>query len=121
MELRYLISKIEGSNINFYKFFIGILSLTLLRNFIELFFDADEYNLNILGLGTYLHQSLFFIMSLITIIILVKILTKYDLIKIIKITGFFYFLILFAPIFDFILTLGKGSDIAYSMYLKNKR
>ncbi len=110
--IKYFIDKIELSKVPITHFFLTFLSIIALRIFLEFFSSKVPTT----SLGDLCHLYLFYISFALTLIILFKLITKKNILKIAKIISVGYFFILIAPIFDLIISLGNGYRMGYLTY-----
>ena len=103
-----IIEEIEDSDLPIsYFVFTFIFALTL-RTFLEFFSDRSEIRLPML-----LHYYFFFVAVGLSVILLVHLLTKENIIKIFKIVSTGFIIIIVTPIVDLLLSKGAGFDIGY--------
>ena len=112
-KIRDLLAKLEAAPLIFKYFFITLLSITVVRVFLESFSDPVDLYWQILPAPAFIHYCLSFIMIFLAITIVIKIFSRISLLKIFKIQILFFPIIIFPPIFDLIVSRGQGINMAY--------
>lgn len=110
--IRKTIIKIEKKPINFWYFFITLVSIIFLRQFLETFSDPDN-SWQILPGQAFIHYSLFFVAIFFSLALVIKIITKEEILKVTKTILIFFPIILAPPIIDLVLSGGEGINMAY--------
>lgn len=115
-KVRNILSRIANNNVSLIYFILFFFFATNLRNFIELFFsDYDE----LFFLGNFfiavVHYNFFYISLACSLIIFFTLISKEKVEKVSKIILTFFFIVVFPPIFDLIVSGGKGYNIGYIM------
>lgn len=103
-----IVNEIEDSNLPISYFVFTFFFALTLRTFLEFFSDRSEIRLPML-----LHYYFFFVAVGLSVILLVHLLTKENIIKVFKIVSTSFIIIIVTPIVDLILSKGAGFDIGY--------
>ncbi len=117
MELREIIKKVEAKGENLNSLIFYFILIIFLRNTLESILEKDH----ILFLSDNLYTSLimnihflfFYATVLISLLFITKILINRKTRKILSVLVFGFTIVLIAPIFDFIISMGKGFDLSY--------
>jgi len=107
------ITFVEDSRVQFKYFMLTFLTFVTLRNFLEIF--SDKSKVSIISFEGHLHFYLSYICMALTMMLLFHLATGEKIAKIARLILFSFFFVLSAPIFDLIISLGQGYDIAYLM------
>lgn len=123
---RQVIAAVENPEIPFLYYILLFFSSVTLRNFLEIFSDQAKVAFKFLspeqllylsvwqGLAiSFLHYYVFWTALFITLGIIFFLLTKEDINKTLRAVLCFSFILNITPIFDLIITAGKGLDISY--------
>lgn len=113
-KVKQIICSLENSKIPFIYFILTFFFATTLRNFLESLLDHTQ-----ISLFAYLHYYLSYIALAMSLILLFRIITKTDILKIAKVILPSFIILNLVPILDSILSLGKGYQISYINPLNN--
>lgn len=103
-----IVTKLETNEVPFFYFILTSFFAATLRIFIEMFSDSTLFLFEI-----FFHYYLFYIAIVLALIILFYLVVRKNIRKTAQVILSFSFFIILAPIFDLMLSLGKGYDIAY--------
>jgi len=112
-KIKDLLSKLEATPLVFRYFFITLLSITIVRVFLESFSDPVDLYWQILPAPVFIHYCLGFVMTFLAIALVIRIFSRTSLVKIFKVQILFFPIIIFPPVFDLIVSWGQGIDMAY--------
>ncbi len=125
--LENIITQLEDSKIPFLYYILIFISSLTLRNFLEIFSDtarvpfrlfpetsniffAASYSIAI----SFTHYYVFWLFTFLALAIFFSLLTKTNIIVILKTSFSFSLIITITPLFDLLITKGKGWEIAYA-------
>ncbi|NQV13274.1 MAG: UbiA family prenyltransferase [Parcubacteria group bacterium] len=114
MQIKTFIKKLEGTKLSFWQFLIALVSIAALRIFAETFSDLDN-RWQILPPDSFIHYCLWFILTFLTISLVLVIATREKVVTVLKMQIMFFPIILLAPFIDLIVSSGLGANIAYIM------
>lgn len=107
------ISRLENLDISLKSFLLTFFSIVFVRGILETFSNPGFQGPFLGWTSLFVHIVIWFMSIFIWISILIRILTKIPIIKIIKTLLIFFPVILFAPIFDLIITNDAGKKLTY--------
>jgi len=107
-KISIIIEKIENSALQLKYYILSFFFIITFRNFLEIFSDRSR-----ISYSYYLHYYLSYICLALIIILLFYLATRGNLKKIARVILLFFSIIIFAPVFDLIISLGKGYNITY--------
>jgi 4-hydroxybenzoate polyprenyltransferase len=111
--LQNLIDRLENIQLSFSQWFATLMSIILMRNFLETFSDFDNY-WRVLNFQRFIvHYPISFISLLCIIVIILHLMSKERIERITTITILFSLIIWSVPVLDLILSRGKGFNISY--------
>ena len=114
MTIKNFIKNLENATISFWQILIALVSIAALRIFAETFSDLDN-RWQILPPDSFIHYCLWFILTFLTITLVLVIATRGKVVSVIKAQIVFFPIVLLAPFIDLLLSSGQGADIAYIM------
>lgn len=104
------ISSLENSKVPFIYFILTVLFAATLRTFLEIFSDHT-----IISSQQFIHYVLFYVILVLSIILLFHLITKTAVLKVAKVVFPSVIIVIIPPLFDLVISLGKGFDIGYFM------
>lgn len=114
MDIKKFIEKLENANVSFWQILVTLVSVAALRIFAETFSDLDN-RWQILPPDSFVHYCLWFILTFLTISLVLVMATREKVVPVLKVQIMFFPIILLAPFIDLIVSSGQGADIAYIM------
>jgi len=111
--LKGLIERLENSRVSVKGMLITFLCTIFLRNFLETFSDTDNFWTPVTSLAYFVHYPLFYGCLLLALSILFSWLAKERIERVSQMVFFLFPLVLSAPIFDLLISSGKGLNMSY--------
>ena len=116
-KIKRLIRYCEEGNLSFGLWIAAALAIIFIRDSIESLVSARAFPT--FTFFHFLHVPVFFLTALISIIVLLKLLTKEDILKVSRISLIFFAIIIFPVALDFIVILVSGASISYEYISEN--
>ena len=103
----------ENEHLNIFNIFLSLISVVFIRTFLENFSSPHISGYYIPPYALFVHYLYFYFSLLFSLIILLHFFTKVTLTKLVSITIKLFPIIWLPPIFDLIITAGKGWKMSY--------
>jgi 4-hydroxybenzoate polyprenyltransferase len=110
-KLRKFFDKIESDNSSLLYWLLAFVAIIFVRNFLE---EALESSHNIISLQYFfVEYTLWYVLLFLSLLILLRLITKEKSINIAKVLTVFFILILIVPVIDFFASSGAGYQMRY--------
>ncbi len=104
---------LENSEMSFRGWVLALLSITFVRGFLENFSGRHRTDVFSTDTGTFVHYTLFYFFIITTLLLIVHLFVRKDIIKTAKVFLFGSLLVITPPIVDFVITKGNGFFFSY--------
>ena len=111
--LKKLLERLENRDMSFFGALGSVFVILFLRNFIEIFADADNLWTPISTSGFFIHYPLFHLCFFVAITIVLSIMTRGKILDVTRLSICFLPVVLLAPVLDLVLSAGSGYNMAY--------
>lgn len=112
-KIEQLVQRVASQKITLRSWLAGFAGVLFIRFLLENFSSPSHTGLLIVELSTLLHYSLFYAVTLISVILWLRLLTKINLLTLTKLGLFGLPIIWLAPVIDLIFSRGTGFNMAY--------
>jgi 4-hydroxybenzoate polyprenyltransferase len=107
------IASIENAPISFFSWAIGFLSIVAIRVFLEIF-SSSVPEISPIPYGvTFFHDTLFYVAEFLVLALILRFITREDIIRVSKVLTVGFCILWIAPIADLIISGGKGIVMSY--------